>query len=197
MNIFKTHNPAILVASLSLALLLGFLPFGRAEFVGVVLADEQTCTDSGGTWGSYLDEYGVPVESCNCPSPLVNAGGYCVDSTEPPPTGGTSIGFTPVTYGEAQEECAGVWLGISVGCDENNNNPILAYTAAIVNFLAAGVGVVIAIMLTVASIQYITARGKPDLIEAAKKKIINTLIALGMFIFMYSLLQWLIPGGIF
>jgi hypothetical protein len=87
-------------------------------------------------------------------------------------------------------------VSIDVGC-EPNNNPILGYLTAIINILAGGVGLVVTAMLVYGGILYISARGNPGQIETAKKKIVNAVIALVMFIFMYALLQWLIPGGVF
>ncbi len=44
--------------------------------------------------------------------------------------------------------------------------------------------------------QYMTAKDNSGQVEAAKKRILWALIALGLFIFMFSLLNWLVPGGV-
>lgn len=101
---------------------------------------------------------------------------------------------------ETDAECGdgdeAIPISIDVNC-ASGVNPILGYLAGIINFLAAGVGIVVAIMITVAGVEYITARGVPQKVEDAKRRITNAIIALVTFIFMYAILQWLIPGGIF
>ncbi len=94
-------------------------------------------------------------------------------------------------------DCNGIGIAIDVNCIPGASNPILGYLGGIINFLAGTVGFVVTAMLGVAGFQYITAQGNPGQLEAAKKKLINVLIAWVTFIFMYALLQWLVPGGIF
>lgn len=75
--------------------------------------------------------------------------------------------------------------------------PIPATLVDIINFLAYGVGIVVVLLIVVGGFQYATAGGAPQKIEAAKRRIIQALVALGLFIFMYAILQWAIPGGVF
>jgi hypothetical protein len=77
------------------------------------------------------------------------------------------------------------------------DNPIFRRLVDIINFLSVGVTVVVTGLIIVAGIQYVTAGGVPQRIEAAKKRIVNALMALFLFIFMYAISSWLIPGGIF
>ena len=76
-------------------------------------------------------------------------------------------------------------------------NTIVKFVITVTNFLSAGVGVVIVIMVIIGGIQYSTAGGNPSAVAAAKQKIANALLALVAFIFMFSVIQWLVPGGIF
>lgn len=75
--------------------------------------------------------------------------------------------------------------------------PIPQPVTDIINFMSFGVGIVVVGLIIVGGIQYITSGGVPQRIEAARKRITNAIVALVLFIFMYALLQWLIPGGIF
>jgi len=75
--------------------------------------------------------------------------------------------------------------------------PIPATIIDIINFMSFGVGIVVVGLIVVGGFQYVTAGGNPQKIEAAKKRIIQAIIALVLFIFMYAILQWLIPGGLF
>jgi hypothetical protein len=67
---------------------------------------------------------------------------------------------------------------------------------ALVNFLSAGVGVVIVGSIIAGGIQYSLAGDNSTALQAARKRITDALIALVAFIFTFAFLQWLIPGGI-
>ena len=77
------------------------------------------------------------------------------------------------------------------------SNPIVKDLQLIINFLSAGVGLVVIIMIIVGGIQYSMAGDNAQAITAAKQRITNALIALVAFIFIFAFLQWLIPGGLF
>jgi uncharacterized membrane protein YraQ (UPF0718 family) len=77
------------------------------------------------------------------------------------------------------------------------DNKIFIRLNEIVNFLAAGVGIVVTGVIIVGGIQYILAGDNATGLQAARQRIINGLIALFAFLFMYAFLQWLIPGGVF
>lgn len=136
-----------------------------------------------------------------------------------PPSGGTysaspltcpwgdlgAAGFTDVDFGvdcePGEENCCvgedgkGVKLAVGVDCAEGADNVVLAYLVGFINFLAVGVGLVVTAMIVAGGVEYILAGGAPQKLEKAKSLITNALIALVTFIFMYAILQWLIPGG--
>ena len=76
-------------------------------------------------------------------------------------------------------------------------NPIINDIQLVVNFLSAGLGVVVVAVIIVGGIQYMTAGDNPQAVSAAKQRIINGLIALMAFLLTFAFLNWLIPGGIF
>jgi len=76
-------------------------------------------------------------------------------------------------------------------------NPIRVWVVYLINFLSAGVGVIVTIMIIVGGIQYASAGGNPQAVQAAKKKIANSIIALIAYFFLFAFLQWLVPGGLF
>lgn len=78
-----------------------------------------------------------------------------------------------------------------------NKNPIVKDLNTIVNFLSAGVAIIVVAVIVVGGIQYVIAGDNPQAVSAAKQRILNALIALLAFLFMYAFLQWLIPGGVF
>jgi hypothetical protein len=90
---------------------------------------------------------------------------------------------------------------IDTECD-NINDPskpcqMLVYLKNGINFLSAVAGIAITFSLIWAGYQYMTARANAGIVTAAKNKIIMTLVALLLYIFMYAILNWLIPGGLF
>jgi hypothetical protein len=77
------------------------------------------------------------------------------------------------------------------------DNPIYYYLKNILKFLSAGVGLAVVGGIVFGGYMYITARANAGQVEKAKVVIINSVIGLLLFIFMFSILQFLIPGGIF
>lgn len=76
-------------------------------------------------------------------------------------------------------------------------NPVVRDIQTIVNFLSAGVAIVIAGSIIVAGIQYTMAGNQPQVLTSARNRIINAVIALFAFLLIFAFLQWVIPGGVF
>jgi hypothetical protein len=75
-------------------------------------------------------------------------------------------------------------------------SPILKRINQLINFLSAGVGIVIVGSLIYGGIQYSWAGDNSSAVSAAKDRIRNALIALIAFFFIFAFLQWLVPGGL-
>jgi hypothetical protein len=65
-----------------------------------------------------------------------------------------------------------------------------------IQFLSVGVGVIVLAMVIVGAIQYSASSGNPQTVGAAKKKIINAIIALLLYAFLFAFLNFIIPGGL-
>lgn len=90
--------------------------------------------------------------------------------------------------------------GTCVPKDSGDNiaeNPIIKLIAQVVRFLSVGVGIVVTISIVVAGIQYMASQGNPQAIQAAQSRLTNAIIALILFIFMTTIINFLIPGGLF
>jgi hypothetical protein len=74
--------------------------------------------------------------------------------------------------------------------------PIFAYLGMVIKFLSGAVGLVIVLMIVVGGVQYITSAGDPASVKAAKTRITNAITGLILFVLMFALLNFLIPGGI-
>lgn len=88
---------------------------------------------------------------------------------------------------------------LDVECESSSLNrdcPIVDLIVVGINFLAAVAGIVFVASIMISGFQYMTGRDNSGQIEKAKARIVQTLIALALFIFMYALLEFLVPGGI-
>ena len=71
------------------------------------------------------------------------------------------------------------------------------YLIPIINTLTGGVVAIAAVMMVVSGIQYSAGRDNPQAVSAAKGHIVNIIIGLLAFLFVYAFLQFIIPGGLF
>jgi hypothetical protein len=70
------------------------------------------------------------------------------------------------------------------------------YVNPLINALAALFGVAAVTSFAIAGNQYSSSGGDPGKVTAAKNRVRNTIIALLTFLFLYALLNFLIPGGL-
>ena len=78
----------------------------------------------------------------------------------------------------------------------DDNCLILKYLVNGINFLSAAAGLVLIFSLMWAGYTYMTARDNSGQIQQARTRIIWTIIALGIFVFSYAILDFLVPGGV-
>jgi len=85
----------------------------------------------------------------------------------------------------------------SSNCTSTSNCDLLTqYVQPFINFLSALVGVAVTISIVIGGIQYGSSAGDSSKVSAAKNRIRNSIIALLAFIFLYAMLNFLIPGGL-
>lgn len=87
-----------------------------------------------------------------------------------------------------------VKTAIDFGC-RGGGNPIVDMTFGIIRFLSIGVGIVVVGSIVVAGIQYSSARGNPEAVANAQKRLKSTIGALFLYIFGYAILNYVIPAG--
>ena len=66
-----------------------------------------------------------------------------------------------------------------------------------VNFLAAGVGIAVVAGIVFGAITYATAADNAEQAKKGIKFVTNSVVALLLFVFMYAIINFLIPGGLF
>lgn len=99
------------------------------------------------------------------------------------------------TPGQPTDPCADP--AVKANCKSISCNAIIKdYVEPGIKVLIAMMGVVVAISIVVAGIQYGSAGSDPGKVAAAKKRLSSALLALVTYLFMFAFLQWLLPGGV-
>lgn len=75
-------------------------------------------------------------------------------------------------------------------------NPIVAFLKMLLQFLAVGLGLAIVGGFAAGGIVYSTARGNAQQVQKAEEILRNTIIAVVLFIFTFTIVNFLIPGGL-
>jgi hypothetical protein len=95
-----------------------------------------------------------------------------------------------------------VKIKFNLGClgnayTQSELGPIEDLLFALLRFMSIGVGVLVAGSIIVAGIQYSTSQGNAEVTQSAKNRIQSSVIALLIYVFIFAVLQYLVPGGIF
>lgn len=106
------------------------------------------------------------------------------------------FGESPETHGECGEGDRAVKTRFDFGCT-GTGNPIQDVAYAIVRFLSIGVALVLVASIIYAGILYSSSEGNPEATQAAKKRVQNAVTALVFYMFIFALIQYLVPGGLF
>jgi hypothetical protein len=158
--------------------------YGLSEQNGSVLIEATlSCTDSL-FFGAQpvICQNGSPAPNNDITKCTSTTGVTCGDGTPPPCTGETVVNDPAGGSGN----CASVSK-----CDL-----VTKYVNPFINFLAALVGVAVVISIVIGGIQYGSSAGDPQKVNMAKNRIRNALVALLAFLFLYALLNFLVPGGL-
>jgi hypothetical protein len=83
------------------------------------------------------------------------------------------------------------------GVVDINDNPIINILKGFAQFLAVGVGLAVVGGIIFGGFTYMTARADAGQTQKGEEIIRNAIIGLLLYIFMFALLNWVIPGGIF
>lgn len=82
-------------------------------------------------------------------------------------------------------------------CDSDRCDFVGKYINPFIRLLTAAFGIIAVGSLIVGGIQYSASAGDPQKVTKAKTRIVNTIIAIVAYFFLYGFLQFLIPGGLF
>lgn len=96
--------------------------------------------------------------------------------------------------------CGGTQTSIDFNCaasDKPGSNTLTSLALTAVNFLAAGVGIAVVGGIVFGGIRYATANGNASQAQQGVTYIVNSVIGLLLFVFMYAIINFLVPGGLF
>lgn len=138
-------------------------------------------------------------------------GGPCKLIVQPPKPGratcASGLAGNPDTTDESTDSSTDTDTGIGTDYDATDcahssedltadNCEVIDTVVLVANVLSGLAATVIVAMIIVGGIQYSMAGAEAGKVQAAKQKIINALLALMLLIFGFSIIQWLIPGGL-
>ena len=109
-------------------------------------------------------------------------------------TGGTESGAA--VSGKVIEGCGDIETNI-IDCNTDSGNPVIGMLLQIVNFLAVGVGIAVVGGITWGGMMYASSNGDSGKTKQAVSIIVNSVLGLLLFIFMYAIVNFLVPGGLF
>lgn len=142
--------------------------------------DQTNCPQSGGMWEN---PYGDSVHPDTCVfSDSTNQGVKLSPPSSPPDVGVPYTADAAASGGNCK--------------DIQHCDLFVKYINPGINLLAAAVGIIVAISIIIGGLQYGSSAGDPQKASAAKNRIRNSIIALVAFLFLYSMLNFLIPGGL-
>ncbi len=168
---------------------------------GCVSQAERDCVNSDGEWveiPSPPNENRGSSFACDCPGDEVLVNGRCEVPT-------SDSGSTGTTGGQADTggRASLASNDPTANCEPPNGDPldsencrIIGIIVDAINILSGLAGLAIVASLVIAGYQYMTARDNAGQIQKAKTRIIWALSALALFIFMYAILNFLVPGGV-
>ena len=82
-------------------------------------------------------------------------------------------------------------------CDKDNCDFVKKYVNPAINLFSMVFGLIAVSSLIFGGIQYSASAGDPQNVAKAKKRIIDTIIAIVAYFFLYAFIQFLVPGGLF
>jgi hypothetical protein len=120
----------------------------------------------------------------DCEKITVGSNGNSSDDSSP---GETGVDVKEASFND--QDCSNPQL-------DSGNCRIIEYLVAGINVLSALAGMVIIFSIMFAGFQYMTAQDNSGQIQQARQRIIWAITAMLIFIFMYAMLDFLIPGGV-
>ena len=165
----------------------GLIVFGLAALALLTAAVDVRMPLPGAVVRANVAEAGtgtpVPTKTPG-KDPFANAGPVCV--------------ALPIFLGGAGGTQGACKKGqVEIPNDSNSGGAIVFYLKLVLRLTNGIVGGVILLMLVIGGIQYIMSAGDPGNVKKAKGMVMNAIIGLVLYLMMFAILNFLIPGGVF
>lgn len=82
-------------------------------------------------------------------------------------------------------------------CSDGSGKEIFMILSLAINVMSVGVAVLAAVGIAVFGIQWLTSKGDPAKLTKAKSRLFNVVTGLVVYVLLYTVLEFLIPGGVF
>lgn len=105
-------------------------------------------------------------------------------------TGRSGSGSKPI------EGCRDIKTSL-IECKTDSGTPIMGIIIQLINFLAVGVGIAVVGGIIWGGMLYASSNGDPSKTKQGVTVIINAVVGLLLFMFMYAIINYLVPGGVF
>jgi Type IV secretion system pilin len=138
---------------------------------------------------------------------VVAPGSNVAQARPVPPPGGDPNPATPTPTSTSDafltpDDCVNISIplinngGKCVSNDPKTGGAVVNYLRGWLQLLSGLVGLVVMLLIVIGGVQYVVSAGDPGQVKAAKNRIINALTGLVLYLMMFAILQFLIPGGI-
>lgn len=107
-----------------------------------------------------------------------------------------SVATVSLAYPALAATCNDITTSVEYTCDARTD-PVSALVLVIINFMAIGVGIAVVGGITWGAVNYTVSNGDAAKAKKGIQVVINSIIGLVIFLFMYAILHFLIPGGSF
>lgn len=112
-------------------------------------------------------------------------------------SGSTSTGFTGGGCTEEQRKNGCVSTAIlgenGCSCDDGNGSSVKNILKLVVEIMTVGVGILSVIGISVVGVQYLTAGGDEAQTRKAKRRMLEIVIGVVLYVAAFALMSWLIP----
>lgn len=107
---------------------------------------------------------------------------------------GASVVSAPVMAEDGENGALGAEnANILTGCAAAEDG-IQCLLQLVVDIMSVGVGILAFIGISVSGIQYLTAGGSEEKTRKAKRRILEIVIGLALYVVIYAVLKWLLPS---
>lgn len=113
------------------------------------------------------------------------------------PAGSTSGGVACPDEGDCAKKTAFAFNCGGANTSATTNVGLSCLFITVINFMSVAVGLAVVGGVTVGGIMYSTSGGSPGKTQQGVKIIVNSLIGLVLWLMLWAIVQFLIPGGVF